>query len=313
MSAYKERDLPLDLVIGDWEVDGPIEWNDAWDNCRKCVRCRGHIKNIDDFRDFQAALRTIRSDMQKRTYADVVKGSFPRVLVGNYAVYPNDGYRYWYDYFEREPDIQPYKPDQRARYRPWFQEFPLTGYTFAMPVAYTWYRTFDWYDFESPDYRWFYNLLLVASCAGRSTPAEIPLIPFVHWQTTTPPPDPDPRVKQFSEEKYQELLWHMLLRGHDAFAMYCRPAGIGKETRLVQEVFAAALEYKEFLDHGRPVNFEVPPRPGPVVSGLMHGRRVLVRRTDFDATDAAVALKIGGRAFMVPRLTGRCQVLTLGD
>jgi hypothetical protein len=25
---------------------------------------------------------------------------FPGVLVGNYVVYPHNGFRYWYDYFE---------------------------------------------------------------------------------------------------------------------------------------------------------------------------------------------------------------------
>jgi hypothetical protein len=228
-------------------------------------------------------------------------------------VYPNDGYRYWYDYFEQEVTAPPYQADQRARYRPWFQEFPLTGYTFAMPVVYTWYPTFHWYDFENTDYRWFYNMLLVGTGAARSTPATIPLITFVHWQTTAPPPNADPKVKQFSAEKYQELLWHLLLRGHDALAMWCERAQVGQETRLVQEVYAAALEYREFLDRGRPASFAVPTQPGPVVSGLVLDRRVLVRRTDFDATQAPVTLTIEGRPLAVPRRDGRCQILTLDD
>lgn len=311
--AYKDRDLPLDLVIGDWEVDGPIEWNDAWNNCRMCARCRENIRNIDDFTEFQATLRRIRCDMQKRAFVDVVKQYFPNALVGNYGVSPNDGYRYWYDYYEREVDIQPYKTDQRARYRPWFQEFPLTGYTCAMPVVYTWYRTFDWYDFENVDYRWFYNMLLEASGVGRSTPADIPIITFVHWHTTASPRNPDPNVRQFGEEKYQELLWHLFLRGHDALAIWSRQSEIGKESRLVQQIYAAALEYKEFLDRGTPVNFDVPPRPAPVVSGLVLGDRVLVRRTDFDAITAPVLLKIGARTLWIPRVDGRCQILKLAD
>lgn len=311
--GYHEQGLPLNIVIGDWEIDGPIEWNDAHNQCRKCRRCRENIRQIDRFADFQAALRRIRADMQKSTYTDVVKQYYPQALVGNYGVYPNDGYRYWYDYFETEVTVPPFKADQKARYRPWFQEFPLTGYTFAMPVVYTWYRTFDWYDFASGDYRWFYNMLLVGTGAARSTPAATPLITFVHWQTTTPPPNPDPKVTQLSEEKYQELLWHLLLRGHDALAMWCERAGVGQETRLVQEVYAAALEYRDFLDRGRPVSFEVPTRPGPVVSGLMLDRRVLVRRTDFDGNQAPVSLTIDGRAVAVPRRDGRCQILTLGD
>lgn len=311
--AYRDRGLPLDIVIGDWEIDGPIEWNGADEDCRRCVRCRANIPDIDRFEAVQAALRRIRSELQKACYADVVRAHFPRALVGNYGVYPNDGYRYWYDYFEREVEKPPFKADQRARYRPWFQEFPLTGYTFAMPVVYPWYRTFHWYDFEKPDYRWFYNMLLVGTAAGRSTPPVTPLITFVHWETTSPPPNPDPLVHQFSKENYQELLWHLLLRGHDAFALWCPRAQVGPETRLVQEVYAAALEYTEFLERGGPVNFDVPARPGPVLSGLKLGRRVLVRRTDFDDNPSPVQLQLAGQTLRVPRADGRCQVLGLDN
>ena len=36
-----------------------------------------------------------------------------------------------------------------------------------------------------------------------------------------------------------------------------------------------------FIRRGVPVEFEVPAKPGPVVSGLRLGNRVLARRTDF--------------------------------
>jgi hypothetical protein len=309
--GYQDHRLPLDLVIADWEIDGPLEWHDAREDSRRCRRCRAVLGPSEDFASFQAAVRRVRSELQKSAYADVVRAAYPRALVGNYGVYPNDGYRYWYDYFEREVTAPPFKADQRARYRPWVQEFPLTGYTFAMPVVYTWYRTFAWYDFPNTDYRWFYNLLLVGTCAGRSTSPDIPLITFVHWHTTSPPKDPDPKVTQFSEANYQELLWHLLLRGHDAFALWCRRPETGQEARLVQEVYAASLEYREFLERGQPVAFDVPPQPGPVVSALRLGSRVLVRRTDFDGTDTPVVLRMGDRTLPVPRRHRQCQILTL--
>lgn len=310
VDAYKRANLPLDVLVADWEIDGPLEWNDAWQAGKKCKRCRANIPNIDNFAEFQSALRRIRCDMQKKCYADIVKASFPNALVGNYAVYPHDGQRYWYDYFEKEADVQPYTLDQKARNRPWFHEFPLTGYTFAMPVVYTWYPTFGWYDFENTDYRWFYNMLLVGSNAGKHTSNDMPLITFLHWHTTAPPKGA-PTVKQFSEQKYQELLWHLLLRGHDAFAMWCTPPETKKETRLVQEVYAASLEYAEYLDKGEPINFEVPKQPGPVVSGLRLGNKVLVRRTDFDDTSAPITIRADGMTLSVPRVDGSCQVLSL--
>ena len=141
--------------------------------------------------------------------------------------------------------------------------------------------TFSWYDFESSDYRWFYNMLLVASNAGEHTAADVPIVPFVHWHTTAPPSRPDPGVKQLSERIYQDLLWHMLLRGHDTFFLWCLREETADEVRLVHEVYAAALEYREFLDDGTPVTFHVPETESPVVSGLRLGDRVLVRRTDF--------------------------------
>ena len=87
-------------------------------------------------------------------------------LVGNYGVYPHDGHRYWYDYFEEFVDGVPYEQEGGAKYRQWFDEFPLTGYTSAMPVVYTWDKIWRWYDFDQVDYRWFYNMLKVCSNAG---------------------------------------------------------------------------------------------------------------------------------------------------
>jgi hypothetical protein len=251
--------------------------------------------------------------MQREVFAETVKAYFPKALIGNYSVYPHDGYRYWYDYYEEFAEGAPFRADQRAKYREWFHEFPLTGYTFAMPVAYTWYPTFGWYDFDDPDYRWFYNMLLVGTNACKSTPADIPIITWGHWHTTAPPPEPTiPGLQQFSEAKYQELFWHLLLRGTDGLMMWCPAEETGQEMRLLQEVYAAALEYKEFLDEGEPVSFDVPSEPGPVVSGLRLGDRLLVRRTDFGDTQGPVKLEVDGRITIdVPRVEGKCQLLSL--
>lgn len=311
LDAYRRENLQIHFLFVDWEIDGPIEWNDAWAHSKRCRRCREQIPNIHDFSAFQRALRTIRCRMQRECLAEPVLKRFPKALVGNYAVYPNDGWRYWYDFFEKLPPDAPFRADQRAKYRPWFQEFPLTGYTVSMPVVYTWYATPTWYDFPSHDYRWFYNLLLVASSSGRHKVANAPSIPFVHWHTTSPPKEPDPSVQQFSADKYQELLWHMLLRGHDTFFLWCPREEAAEETRLVHQVWAASLEYREFLERGQPVVFDVPAQQGPVVSAVRLGERLLVRRTDFDGTSTPVKLPVGGKVVLVPRAEGRCQILSL--
>jgi len=313
--AYKAKGIDIDFVFADWEIDGPIEWQGGWDAAKRCATCRKRIPRLDDFAAFQKAYRKVRSEVTRECYSGVVLKHFPKALVGNYAVYPHNGWRYWYDYFEKPPaEGLPVRMDQRSPVRPWADEFEDSGYTFAMPTVYTWYRTWAWYDWDNGDYRWFYNLLLVASNAGEHTPAAVPIISFVHYTTTSPPRPPetaDPGVKQFSTAAYKELLWHMLLRGHDTFFLWCPHTEIAQEIRPLHEVWAAALEFKQFLDKGEPVTFAVPKRPGPVLSGLRLGRRVLVRRTDFDATQGAVALKVGEKTLQVPRGEGKCQVLEL--
>jgi hypothetical protein len=201
--------------------------------------------------------------------------------------------------------------DGRAPYRPWADEFAACGYTFAMPVVYTWYRIWSWYDWPQGDYRWFYALLLEASSVGQATPAGTPIITFVHHTTTSPPKQPDPAVKQFSSDAYKELLWHMLLRGHDTFFLWCPDDEIAQEVRPLHEVWAAALEFGEFLDKGAPVAFDVPTKPGPVVSALRLGDRLLVRRTDFTDAREPIALGVGGKTVAIPRVERRCQLLRL--
>jgi hypothetical protein len=283
VNAYRDAGVRLDFVFADWEIDGPIEWNDSWAAAKRCQRCTDGIPGMDDFRTYQTVLRKIRARLQRESFADVVTREFPQALVGNYAVYPDDGYRYWYDYFEKPADdSMPFRTDQKARYREWYPEFPETRYTAAMPVIYTWYPTYSWYEFQPTDYRWFYNMLLTGSSAGRHTAAHTPLIPFVHWHTTAPPEKPDSQVVPMSQSAYQELLWHLLLRGHDTFFLWCPPKELASEVRLVHEVYAEASQYQRFLDRGQQVGFDVPARPTRVVSGLRLGKRVLMRRTEFE-------------------------------
>jgi len=142
-NAFKTKGLDIGFIFADWEIDGPIEFNEAYAASKRCRRCRENIKNIDDFAEFQKDLRQLRSELQRQVYAEPVKADFPDVLVGNYGVYPHDGYRYWYDYYEYYVEGQPCRTDQQAKYRKWYHEFGETGYTFAMPVVYTWERIFD--------------------------------------------------------------------------------------------------------------------------------------------------------------------------
>jgi len=309
--AYREAAVDIDFLFADWEIDGPLEVNRAHEASKRCTRCREAIAHVDNFLEFQKVLREMRSELQRYALAEPVLSRFPDALVGNYAVYPHDGFRYWYDYFEQFVEGQPHVADQRAKYRHWANDFAGTGYTFAMPVVYTWYPTYGWYDFDNTDYRWFYNMLLVATNACRHTPSSVPIISFVHWHTTAPPENPDPSVKQLSQEAYQELLWHMLLRGTDGLFLWCPKDEDAEEVRLVHEVYAAAQQYGEFLEKGTPIAFDVPKTPGPVVSGLLLDDRVLVRRTDFGESRGPVTIRVGRGELPVSASPGRCEVLSL--
>jgi hypothetical protein len=75
--AFKEAALDVDFVFADWEIDGPIEFNEAHAASKRCHRCREKIKNIDDFDDFQTAIRKLRCQLQLEVYAEPVKQSFP--------------------------------------------------------------------------------------------------------------------------------------------------------------------------------------------------------------------------------------------
>jgi len=309
---YKKAGLKIDFAFADWEIDGAIEWNEAWAHSKRCVRCMENIPGIENFEKFQSAIRKVRCRMQKESYADALKKYFPEVLVGNYGVYPHEGVRYWYDWFEKNVEGAPFVADQKAKYRKWFHEFALTGFTYGMPVVYTWIPTFTWYNYKNPDYRWFYNMLLVASNAGKSTPADIPLMTFVHWNTVAIPGFPENiKVTQMSEEAYQELMWHILLRGHDGLFIWCPRSQTPEETRLVHEVYAASLEFADFLNNGTPVTFHVPKEGGPVVSAVKLGDRLLVRRTDFTDDQKPVTLEVQGVSVTIPRVKGKCQVLDL--
>jgi hypothetical protein len=311
VNRYKKEGLSVDFIFTDWEIDGPLEVNRAFDASKKCERCRKLLGNDFDFPEFQKRMRELRSYLQSYCYSEPVLTQFPHALVGNYAVYPGEGFRYWYDYFEYYVDGQPFKEEQNAKYRKWYNDFPLTGFTFSMPVVYPWSGIYKWYDFGNSDYRWFYNMLLNAGDAGRSTPRSIPVISFVHWHTIFEGSQTDSTIKQLSKECYQELLWHMLLRGTDAFFLWCMDNENPEEVRLLHQVYAEAQQYGKFLDHGIPVTFDLPEKPGTVISGLELGDSVLVRRTDFNQNNDNVKIMSGTRMIDVPYAHGKCSVISI--
>lgn len=309
--AYARERLAPRFVFADWEIDGPLEWNGAWDASRECRRCRERVPDLENFLAFQKAIRDLRADLQREDYAEPILRRFPRALVGNYAVYPNDGFRYWYDYFEHESPVLPGIREGYTLHRHWAAEWERSGYTFAMPVVYPWERLFYWTDAEPADFRWFRNMLFVGSNACRHTPRGVPIVAFVHFHMIPYFEQTDASPPQMSERAYRELLWHLLLRGVATFFLWCTEEENAVEVRLLHGVWAEAQQWGAFLERGQPITFDVPEQPVPVVSGLRLGDRVLVRRTDFGDERDDVYVSVRGVTLRVPRLEGECAVLRL--
>lgn len=304
LKKYKEAGVPLEFWTADFEFDGPDEWNTSWEKSKKCTVCAAKIKNLDtDFTAFQTAVRSVRTELQHEVFAKTIATYFPAARVGVYGMNPNDGRRYWWDFFEKKDEIPgvAYTKDQGAVYRPWAKEFDASGYSMAMPVIYSLYNP---YTFKDGEYGWFYNMLLEYSGAAKNTPPAVALVPFIHWSVTAPN-----KQAPLSEEKYQELLWHLLLRRCDGFCMWCQPELMAKNIVPLQKVYAESLGFADFLEKGKPVTFDVPAQPGTVISALRLDKKLLVRRTDFTANPDPVELLIDQKPLKVPSQPGKCQVL----
>ena len=118
-------------------------------------------------------------------------------------------------------------------------------------------------------------------------------------------------VSQMTKNTYQELLWHMLLRGTDTFFMWSSKNDFPEETRLVQEVYADAQEYGDFLEKGWPITFNVPSQPGVVISGLALNNQVLIRRTDFVTNYQPIQILVGTKKINVDYNPGICKIYDL--
>lgn len=84
-----------------------------------------------------------------------------------------------------------------------------------------------------------------------------------------------------------------------------------KEARLVQEVYAAVQKYGKFLEHGVPFTFDIPEKPGTVISGLELNDSILIRRTDFDENRGPVQVLVGTKRISVKSVPGVCHVVAL--
>lgn len=109
----------------------------------------------------------------------------------------------------------------------------------------------------------------------------------VVWVARWVPDHPDQRVPVMSRRAYREALRHIWLRGAEAMQVFNPPRdGFERyavwEVEDVQRVYDEMLAYREFLERGEVMNFDVPDnRSAPLVwSGLRLEDKALVRVTN---------------------------------
>lgn len=304
LREYKNEGIEIKYWAVDWEIDGPIEWNSAWENSKRCVLCKENIKDINNFDKFQEVIRKKRADLQREVFVETVQKYFPKCFIGNYAVNPHDGYRYWWDYFEKEVEGATYQRKHNALHRKWFDEFKYSGYTMAMPVIYTWYRFFNDYKFKEKEYRWFYPLLKEGTSVGKNTPQNIPIVSFVHWQTVLKPKELPVDFFPLSREKYKELLWHLLFRNFDTFCLWSPLDEMADEIKVLYEVYSESFKYNDFIINGEPIFWEIPEEPEPVISGLKLKDKLLIIRSDFKERKEKIKIKIDKKEIEIPVIKG---------
>ena len=315
LRSYSDEGIGIDMLLLDWEIDGPLEWNGAWAASRSCSRCRRNIPNIDDFEEFQASVRSLRGDMQREVFTETVNQYYPEALTGNYGVHPHNGYRYWYDYFEKPVAGAAYLHEGDTRIRRWYDEFSHTGYRMGMPVVYPWQDLFEGNATasgdETTDFKWLQSMLRVGTNACKAVHdrnGDPPLVGFVHWKPIATREGRVP-ANPMTRRIYEELLWHLILRGMDGMALWCAVSDTADEIMPVHAVYRDSVRYVDFLEHGEPVCFDVPREASAVISAIRLGDRLLVRRTDFRENPEPVELSLSSGKLAIPPINGTCVVL----
>jgi hypothetical protein len=93
--------------------------------------------------------------------------------------------------------------------------------------------------------------------------------------------------------------------------MWCGRKEFASEVKVLHEVYASAQQYGDFLEHGLPINYDLPSQPGTVISGLALGDSLLVRRTDFGQNRDPVKIYAGTKEIIVDYAPDICRVISL--
>jgi len=174
---------------------------------------------------------------------------------------------------------------------------------------------------ESVDRFYTHLLLRQVSRDARNRARRRPDMGAVVWVARWVPDDSDRGAPVMSRAAYREALRHIWLRGAGAMQVF-NPLREGYERYAVEEVVDAQqvydemLEYRQFLDEGEVMHFEIPDNrtPGVLWSGLRRDDRAVVRVTSLGAASRRLRICPDDaycRTLTVPRQGGWTYVLDL--
>lgn len=276
MHRFKDAGIDVKAVWTDYE-GLPYPWNFVYDS-QKAEAARKHYPDgaLDSFPAFAGYIAEVHNTMLSEAIADPVHAVFPKALVGNYGA-------------EASTEAFPFVDTNGAPYG----IFTLGRLDVAMPSIYAntaylpRYYNLDW-EVTAADVDNVYFTTMVRSMSAAlagTLPGKLSM-PYVSRFT---PDKNDPRyLFPMSRGYYRELLRHGILRGADGYYLFnlgYNPQGAVTPQLSFDSVEDARavtdelLAYREFLEKGTPMTFDVPALRTPAViwSGLKLKDRCLVR------------------------------------
>jgi len=309
LERYKRQGIEVDAVWLDYE--GALLHEDYPAVRASSAASRLHPSLLESEHRYRAYRRAYWLSRLSRYLAAPARQTFPGASVTNWVVMLSSATHpvlSWTDW--RHPPSPP------------------TLFTHSNPIAYgidTYFHS-AWpeghaVDRDNVDRFYTHLLLRQVSQDARNRARQRPDMGAVAWVARWVPDHPDTAAPMMSRAAYREALRHIWLRGADAMQVF-NPAREGYERYAVQEVvdvqrvYDEMLEYREFLDKGEVMRFEVPDNRMPSIlwSGLRLDDRALVRVSNLGTEAGPVRLCFTEnhcRTLEVPARGGRTEVLSL--
>jgi hypothetical protein len=275
LRLFKQKGVVIDAVWNDWEND-PLYGPDRYQQARRCKRCREILpaKTLDSERHFTDYTVRVFYDLFGAYYAAPVLEFYPKCSVTNWLA-------------------QPSTPDNPQL--GWSDE---RGHVQMPPLVTAWnptaYGAASWIwkersksekrDQEHVDQVYTNVLLRQISLTSKLTRRWAPEKESIPWVARWVSEPPELEFPVMSRERYREVLRHLWLRGVAAMQVFA-PRMKSYEDMALPEIEDAVaiydemLAFREFLDKGEILNFDVPHEQDDSVvwSGLRLGNRAVVR------------------------------------